>query len=157
MYFSYKITVPPCSPLGYALLPRSPAPLLPFWVLPFFIKEAVPCLSQLPAFLVALYSGGGAVLVTATHIFNIYNTVNIKQKSGCSFMYFNYKHKVPLLGTPILPPFIQEAVPCLSQRHAFLLLIYLLSFRILTIFDTPKNILFRKQKSGYVKCTNFPI
>lgn len=70
-------------------------------------------------------------------------------------MYFNYKIKVPPLGTPILPPFIQEAVPCLSQRHAFLLLIYLLSFRILTIFDTPKNILLRKQKSGYVKCTNF--
>ena len=70
-------------------------------------------------------------------------------------MYFNYKHKVTPLGTPTLPPFIQEAVPCLSQRHAFLLLIYLLSFRILTIFDTPKNILFRKQKSGYVKFTNF--
>lgn len=70
-------------------------------------------------------------------------------------MYFNYKITVPPLGTPTLSPFIQEAVPCLSQRHAFLLLIYLLLSAILTIFDAPKNILFRKQKSGYVKCTNF--
>ena len=70
-------------------------------------------------------------------------------------MYFNYKHKVPSLGTQTLPPFIKEAVPCLSQRHAFLLLIYLFSFTILTIFNTPKNILFRKQKSGFVKFTNF--
>lgn len=70
-------------------------------------------------------------------------------------MYFNYKITVPPLGTPTLPPFIQEAVPCLSQRHAFLLLIYILRYTILTIFNTPKNILFRKQKSGYVKFTNF--
>ena len=70
-------------------------------------------------------------------------------------MYFNYKITVPPLGTPILPPFIQEAVPCLSQRHAFLLRTFILSFRIFVLFDAPKNILFRKQKSGYVKCTNF--
>ena len=65
MYFSYKIKVMPCPVFGYA----------PFLVALYLGGGAV--LVTAANIFADLYSGGGAVLVTATRIFNIYTAVSI--------------------------------------------------------------------------------